>query len=162
RVYFHDMPHLWLVGDVWMQTFNKHFYYMPMFERDVRLDQLATYTFIEPRHVLPPWSSQHPSGGVSHGEQLIASVYNTLASNPALFARSLLLILYDEHGGFSDRVGPPGPPGWQEPCPGIRHEVVAPDDARAAGVGREDGYGFTTLGPRVPAVVVSPWIEKGS
>jgi phospholipase C len=99
---------------------------------------------------------------VSHGEKLIATVYNALASNPAVFARSLLLVVYDEHGGFYDHVIPPGHPGWQDQCPGIHHEVVAPDDARAAGVGREDGYDFTTLGPRVPAVVVSPWIEKGS
>lgn len=162
RVYFHDMPHLWLTGDAWVQTFNEHFYYMHHFERDVRMDQLATYTFIEPQHVLPPWSSQHPSGGVSHGEKLIASVYNALASNPAVFARSLLLIVYDEHGGFYDHVVPPGHPGWQAQCPGVRHEVLSPDDARGAGKGGEQGYDFTTLGPRVPAVVVSPWIEKGS
>jgi phospholipase C len=162
RVYFHDMPHLWLTGDAWMQTFNRHFYYMHAFERDVRLGQLATYTFIEPQHILPPWSSQHPSGGVSHGERLIASVYNTLAANPAVFARSLLLIVYDEHGGFYDHVIPPGHAGWQEQCPSIPHEVVPPDDARGSGEGGEAGYGFTTLGPRVPAVVVSPWIEKGS
>jgi phospholipase C len=162
RVYFHDMPHLWLTGDAWMQAFGAHFYYMRAFERDVRADQLATYTFIEPQHVLPPWSSQHPSGGVSHGEELIASVYNTLVSNPAVFAKSLLLIVYDEHGGFYDHVIPPGHPGWQEQCPGVHHEVVAPDDARGKGTGSEDGYDFTTLGPRVPAVVVSPWIDKGS
>ena len=162
RVYFHDMPHLWLTGDAWMQTLNRHFYYMPAFERDVRADQLATYTFIEPQHILPPWSSQHPSGGVSHGEKLIASVYNTLVENPAVFARSLLLIVYDEHGGFYDHVVPPGHPGWQEQCPGVHHEVLAPDGARGSGEGREAGYDFTTLGPRVPAVVVSPWIEKGS
>jgi phospholipase C len=162
RVYFHDMPHLWLAGDAWTKTFSGHFQFMRAFEHDVRADELPTYSFIEPQHVIPPWSSQHPSAGVSHGEKLIASVYNTLAANPRVFQKSLLLVVYDEHGGFYDHVIPPGHPGWREQCPGIEYAVVTPDDARGNGDGRERGYAFDTLGPRVPAVVVSPWIEKGS
>ena len=160
RVYFHDMPHLWLAGDVWTKTFSGHLRFMKAFADDVRADRLATYSFVEPQHVIPPWSSQHPAGGVSHGEKLIASLYNTLVSNPRVFEKSLLLIVYDEHGGFYDHVVPPGYPGWRAQYPGIDHEVVPPDDAR--GTGSENGYAFDTLGPRVPAVVVSPWIEKGS
>jgi phospholipase C len=162
RVYFHDMPHLWLAGDVWTKTFSGHLHFIGAFEGDVRADRLATYTFIEPQHVIPPWSSQHPSAGVSHGERLIASIYNILASEPRVFEKSLLLIVYDEHGGFYDHVIPPGHPGWKEQCPGIDYEVLTPDAARGKGAGRENGYAFDTLGPRVPAVVVSPWIERGS
>jgi phospholipase C len=162
RVYFHDMPHLWLAGDAWTKTFSGHLQFMGAFAGDVRADRLATYTFIEPQHIIPPWSSQHPSAGLSHGEKLIASVYNTLVSEPRVFEKSLLLIVYDEHGGFYDHVIPPGHPGWKEQCPGIDHEVVTPDDARGKGRGRENGYAFDSLGPRVPAVVVSPWIERGS
>jgi phospholipase C len=162
RVYFHDMPHLWLAGDAWTKTFSGHFQLMGAFGNDVRKDQLASYTFIEPQHIIPPWSSQHPSAGVSHGEKLIASIYNTLVSNPRVFEKSLLLIVYDEHGGFYDHVIPPGHPGWKEQCAGIDYQVVTPDDAQGTGHGRERGYAFDTLGPRVPAVVVSPWIEKGS
>jgi phospholipase C len=162
RVYFHDMPHLWLTGDAWMKMFSSHFSFMPGFERDVRADQLASYTFIEPQHLIPPWSSQHPSGGVSHGEELIARVYNTLVSNPKVFRKSLLLIVYDEHGGFYDHVIPPGHPGWEAQCPEVEYAIVRPDAARGVGYGRENGYDFSTLGPRVPAVVISPWIERGS
>ncbi len=162
RVYFHDMPHLWLTGDAWMKAFSSHFSRIAGFERDVRADQLPTYSFLEPQHVVPPWSSQHPIGGVSHGEELIARVYNTLVSNPTVFEKSLLVIVYDEHGGFYDHVIPPGHLGWEEQCPGVRYEVVRPDGARGVGQGREAGYDFSTLGPRVPAVVVSPWIERGS
>ncbi len=162
RVYFHDMPHLWLAGDAWTRTFSGHLQFMGAFEGDVRADRLATYTFIEPQHVIPPWSSQHPSAGVSHGERLIAAIYGILASEPRVFEKSLLLVVYDEHGGFYDHVVPPGYAGWKDQCPGIDHEVVTPDDARGKGAGRENGYAFDTLGPRVPAVVVSPWIERGS
>jgi phospholipase C len=162
RVYLHDVPHLWLAGDAWTKTFSGHFRFIGAFEHDVGRDQLATYTFIEPRHILPPCSSQHPSAGVSHGERLIADVYNTLASSPRVFNKSLLLVVYDEHGGFYDHVIPPGHPGWRDQCPDIDYEVVRPDDALGRGEGRERGYAFRTLGPRVPAVVVSPWIERGS
>jgi phospholipase C len=162
RVYFHDMPHLWLAGDAWTKTFSGHFRFVRTFEHDVQTDNLATYTFIEPQHILPPWSSQHPSGGVSHGERLIASLYNTLVSNPRVFDKSLFLIVYDEHGGFYDHVIPPGHSGWKDSCPGIEYEVVSPDSARGVGEGRENGYAFDSLGPRVPAVVISPWIDRGS
>jgi phospholipase C len=162
RLYFHDMPHVWLAGDTWTKTFGGHLHFMGAFAHDVASDQLATYSFIEPQHIIPPWSSQHPSAGVSHGERLIADLYNTLVSNPRVFAKSLFLIVYDEHGGFYDHVIPPGHPGWKEQCPGVEYEVVRPDDARGSGDGREKGYAFDTLGPRVPAVVVSPWIERGS
>jgi hypothetical protein len=33
----------------------------------VKNDTLPVYSFIEPRHVIPPWNSQHPFWGVSHG-----------------------------------------------------------------------------------------------
>ena len=162
RIYFHDLPHLWLAGDTWTKTFGGHFHFMGAFASDVAADRLATYSFLEPQHILPPWSSQHPSGGVSHGEKLIANVYNALVANPRVFRKSLLLIVYDEHGGFYDHVVPPGHPGWKEQCPGVEHEVVRPDEAVGVGTGSENGYAFDTLGPRVPAVVVSPWIERGS
>jgi phospholipase C len=67
------------------------------------------------------------------------------------------VIVYDEHGGFYDHVVPPGHAGWRAACPKNTYEVVRPDDALGDG-----GYAFDTLGPRVPAVVVSPWIDRGS
>src|SRR5260370_32640598 len=54
----------------------------------------------------------------------------------------MLIIAYDEHGGFYDHVPPPAalPTGW---------------------TGQVHGFKFDQLGPRVPAVVVSPWIPGG-
>jgi phospholipase C len=151
RVYYHDIPHLYLTGDVWTKSFKGQLRSIRHFARDVMADELPVYTFLEPRHVLPPWNSQHPFMGVSHGEELIARVYNELVANPRVFRKSLLVIVYDEHGGFFDHVVPPGHPGCE------RDERVV-----AASAPAKNGYDFTTLGPRVPAVVVSPWIERGS
>ncbi|MFO0738802.1 MAG: alkaline phosphatase family protein [Labilithrix sp.] len=152
RVYYHDIPHLWLTGDAWVKAFSAQQRRIGHFARDVRNDELPVYTFIEPRHVIPPWNSQHPFMGVSHGEQLIARVYNELIANPRVFEKTLLLIVYDEHGGFYDHVVPPGHPGSEL----ADHRVIVPSGPSA------EGFEFDRLGPRVPAVLVSPWIERGT
>lgn len=156
RVYYHDVPHLWITGDVWAKAFASEHRRIHRFRQDVQSDSLPAYSFIEPRHVLPPWNSQHPFWGVSHGEELIARVYNDLVENPRVFEKTLLLVVYDEHGGFYDHVVPPGHAGWNEHVAGIAHEVLAPTARRAP------EFDFSRLGPRVPAVAISPWIERGS
>jgi phospholipase C len=67
-------------------------------------------------------------------------VYNALRTNEALWKTTLLVVLYDEHGGFYDHVPPPG--------------TVAPDDCT-------DEFKFDSLGVRVPAILVSPWVDSG-
>jgi phospholipase C len=93
----------------------------------------------------------------ARGEALIASVYESLRANPALFERSLLLITYDEHGGLYDHVPPPT-------------GVPAPGDGRGLGARLGEAilhrtaksFDFTMLGVRVPAVVVSPYVAAGT
>src|SRR5262249_6128532 len=79
----------------------------------------------------------------------IAEVYMRIKRNPKLWASTALLIVYDEHGGLYDHVVPPG-------CP--------PDNFTASanntGTGME--FKFDRLGVRVPAILVSPWIPKGT
>jgi phospholipase C len=86
--------------------------------------------------------SQHPLGSVAAGERLIKKVYEAIRNSPH-WESSLLIITYDEHGGFYDHVAPPpaGPTGKK---------------------GSEHGFMFDQLGPRVPAVVVSPFVAKGT
>jgi phospholipase C len=111
------------------------------------------YVFIEPDHSIITGSrlcdSQHPPGRVIAGEQLIKYVYDAISQSP-LWEKSALLIVYDEHGGFFDRRSPP--------------EVVAPGD-KALNAHKAEyphAFDFRRLGPRVPAVIVSPWIEAGT
>lgn len=87
----------------------------------------------------------HPPLPLAFGEDLLRRVYLALTSNPAKWARTMLVICYDEHGGFFDHVAPPDmrfkPPvgsNWSDPSP------------------------FGTLGVRVPGLVVSPLVEPGS
>jgi hypothetical protein len=56
----------------------------------------------------------------------------------------LLVVLYDEHGGFFDHVSPPD-------------SVPNPDGKNST----NPSFNFTRLGVRVPAILVSPFVEKG-
>lgn len=106
------------------------------------------YTFIEPSYgevsgSYAGGSSQHPMDGVSGGETIIANVYNAIRNSP-LWNQSVLIITYDEHGGFYDHMAP-GTVTW-------------PNDGSNSSSLNEYGFTFTTYGVRVPAVVVSPYL----
>jgi phospholipase C len=122
------------------------------------------YTFIEPNfgasfhapqdksNLGPTYkggSSQHPEDNPYGGEALIKFVYETIFNSP-LCDTSMLIIVYDEHGGFYDSVKPPS--------------VVPPCDKVPKGQENLNSYcfDFSRLGVRVPAVIVSPLIHKGT
>lgn len=94
-------------------------------------------------------SAQHPEDDPSGGEGLIKAVYEAIRQSP-VWDTSLLIVLYDEHGGFYDSVkpGPAAPPG--DPVP-HRQRGLNPF-----------GFDFATYGVRVPAVVISPRIPRGT
>jgi phospholipase C len=107
------------------------------------------YTFIEPNYgdilngTYQGGTSQHPLDGVAHGEALIKTVYEAIRKSPH-WNKSLLIVTWDEHGGFYDHVAPP--------------PAVAPGDAGPGSTYNKHGFTFEQLGVRVPAVVVSPWV----
>jgi phospholipase C len=110
------------------------------------------YTFIEPHYgdltsTYAGSSSQHPMDDVYGGEHLLAAVYAAIRNSP-YWHTSLLIITYDEHGGFYDSVDPPG---------GAR----APGDNPSYGYSTH-GFTFERYGVRVPAIVVSPLIPAGT
>jgi phospholipase C len=126
------------------------------FLSDCAAGTLPHYSFVEPNYsdhmgdagaILA--SDQHPDHHVQEGERFIASVYNAIHANPALWETTALLVVYDEHGGIYDHVPPPA-------C--VADGFVAqPADTHT---GRP--FLFDRLGVRVPAVLVSPWIPKGT
>ena len=111
------------------------------------------YTFIEPNYgdvtdgTYSHGSSQHPMDGVYGGETLVKATYEALRASP-LWDSSVLIITYDEHGGFYDSATPGRavPPGDGNP--------ISPD-------ANKHGFAFDQYGVRVPAIVVSPLTAKG-
>jgi phospholipase C len=115
------------------------------FMDDCNNGNLPDYSFVEPNysdHGNLLASDQHPDHNVISGENFIADVYNHIRKSP-LWENTLLLIVYDEHGGTYDHVYPPKitPDGITDPI---------------------SGFQFDRLGIRVPAIFISPWIDSGT
>ncbi len=143
-IYYGDIPVSLALRHLWGSL--DHFKGFEKFHSDVENGELANYSFIEPRYMdFLEWKAadEHPPHDVKIGEYLIAEVYDTLRGS-SFWEKSLLVVLYDEHGGFFDRVPPPG--GAPNP------------DGK---VSTDPAFDFTRLGLRVPALLVSPYIEKG-
>ena len=149
-IYYHDQTLTMSLPSL-VQNQAQFFGNINQFVQDCRNDQLPAYCFIEPRYNRQdidgdyfPANDQHPDHDVAEGEKLIKQVYLALRSNPRVWESSLLVILYDQHGGIYDHVPPP--------------ICVAPDNLAC----EQPAFDFTRLGVRVPAVLVSPYIEAGT
>ena len=123
------------------------------FATDLQGPYPYAYTFIEPNYgdassgSFKGGSSQHPMDPMGRGEALIKATYEAIRNSPH-WERSLLIITYDEHGGFYDSV---------EPGAAIPPGDGSPQDLSMNSM----GFMFDRYGVRVPAVVVSPLIPQG-
>jgi phospholipase C len=121
-------------------------------------NDLPAYSFLEPRFAnsaggdgQPAFSAsdQHPDHNVKEGEALIQTVFRAIWGNVKVRNSTLLVIVYDEHGGTYDHVRPPttvNPDGktWTNTPPSL-----------------DPSFDFSRLGVRVPAVLISPYIPAG-
>jgi phospholipase C len=115
------------------------------FLEDAKAGRLPEVVYIDPAFG-PGGNDDHPPHHPIDGQELIATVYQALATSPQWKHLVMFLITYDEHGGFFDHVSPP---------------MTTDDTATAwAGMGR-DVTGFTQLGFRVPSMLVGPYIKPG-
>ncbi len=111
---------------------------------DIRDEKLPDVAWIDPNFVnLGGFSGaddDHPPTDVMAAQSFVLKIYEMLRSRPALWQRTMLAIVYDEHGGFYDH---------RHPGDGLPREFTE----RAE---------FGTFGPRVPAIVVSPFVGRGA
>jgi phospholipase C len=128
--------------------------YEGSFAADAAAGRLANYNFIIPRFAGSttdgPPTTMHPPQDVRPGDQLVAHVYAALRAGPQ-WARSLLVVTFDEHGGYFDHAAPAvavNPDGINSPAPG--------DTASFA-----PQFAFDRLGLRVPALLASPYLPRG-
>jgi phospholipase C len=121
------------------------------FEADLGGAFPYNYVFIEPSynllHDYKGSTSQHPLDDVRLGEGLIKSTYEAIRNSP-LWESSMLIIIWDEHGGFYDHAIPP--------------PAVAPGDTQPSTGHNKFGFTFEQYGPRVPGIVISPWIPRNT
>jgi phospholipase C len=128
--YFNDLPFLALFRDLpasGLRSFVNDFF------DDAAAGTLPAATFIDPGFLI---NDDHPPHHPIRGQAFLGSIYAALAASPQ-WENSLLVITYDEAGGFFDHVSPP---------------LVADDRAEE---------GFDQLGFRVPTVVAGPYVKAG-
>jgi phospholipase C len=118
------------------------------FEADVAAGLLPQVSWV----LAPLVSSEHPPAPVEYGEVVAARVLNDLVSNPDVWAKTALIITYDENGGFFDHVPPPTAPAGTAG----EYLTASPLPSEAGGVTGPIGLGF-----RVPTLVVSPFSRGG-
>jgi phospholipase C len=110
-----------------------------------RAGKLSPVTYIEPNITdLPSGddNDDHPPSDIHNGQQLIGRVYNALRDSPH-WPSTLFIVTYDEAGGFFDHV--------------------FPADGEAAPLCNDpQGRPVTHYGLRVPALVISPWVERAA
>jgi phospholipase C len=130
---------------LWHISLDGHFRGFDEFLSDCAGNSLPQYSFVEPDFLGASANDAHPPHDVTFGEEFLAAIWNAVSRSPA-WPGILLLIAYDEHGGCFDHVLPPS-------------NAVPPDRASSPGHG---GFDFKRFGVRVPAVVVSPFIQRGT
>jgi phospholipase C len=142
KSYFHDLPQSAVLLHQRKPENAARYFSIDYFFQDARGSEpdFPSFAFIEPDFNGIDESDDHPPHDIMKAQKLIADVYNAIRSNEPLWESTLLVLLYDEHGGFYDHVTPP--------------PAVAPDE-------HQEEYSFLQLGIRVPAVLVSPWVEAG-
>lgn len=101
------------------------------FFEDAERGSLPNFSVIDPDFLV---NDDHPNHNLKLGQIFVHSIYEAMAKSPQ-WSRSLLVVTYDEHGGFFDHVPPP----------------VAPDTDDA----------FRRFGFRVPTFVVGPTVKRG-
>ncbi len=142
RDYYHDVSQTWSLQRLQTDANKANFYSFGQFGTDAKNGQLPNYSFIEPKYfsLFGEANDQHPPHDIRAGEALIADVYISLRDSP-LWEKTLLVVLYDEHGGTYDHVTP--------------SPATAPDAYTSQ-------FAFNRYGLRVPAVLISPFIPKGT
>lgn len=119
------------------------------FGDDIAAGRLPQVSWI----VAPQALSEHADAHPPAGEDLTARLLAKLAAHPAVWAKTVFILNYDEGGGFFDHVPPPVPPVVGDGSDGASN---VPWDKELHTDGKPIG-----LGLRVPIIVVSPWSRGG-
>jgi len=142
RVYAAGLPFFALMPRMAPLILTGHFRALSELENDVKNERAEDWPqviFIEPDYYdcpvhFQPSCDNHAPLAMAPGEEFVADVYRSLTANAAKWSRSVLLLTYDEHGGFFDHVPP------------LRISYRNPN-----------GVTFNTTGPRTPTIVAGPY-----
>ncbi|KAI9594400.1 phosphoesterase family-domain-containing protein [Syncephalis fuscata] len=152
HIYFHDVPTALAMRELRSPKNLLKLRLINRFYQHAREGRLPALSMIEPRYLdtkLFPANDNHPPHDSRYSEKLIKDVYEALRASPT-WNKTLLIFTYDEHGGYYDHVPTP------------LANVPSPDGKTGVKGESGEGFRFDRLGIRVPTILISPWIRRGS
>jgi phospholipase C len=148
RYYFSDLPFLALWGQKYLPASSPY----PQFLADAAAGTLPNFSAVDPRFEdegSGTSGDDHPLSDLRAGDSFLSEVFHALANGPK-WSSTLLIINYDEWGGFFDHVAPP------RVAPG--NQTLDTQDVVRNAKGR---ITKVLAGFRVPCIIASPF-TKGS
>jgi phospholipase C len=136
RYYFNNVPYLALWGFKYLFSTSL----FSDFLADAASGNLPAVSFVDPNYTVlddGTGNDDHPHADIRNGDAFLCQVFNAVANGPN-WANTVLIVLFDEWGGFFEHVPPP--------------RVIAPNT-----VDPDLVNGAALLGFRIPAVVASPF-----
>jgi phospholipase C len=150
RVYHDGFSFFCLYPRAWKHVLSDNFRDFEDYFHDMQVEPIDSgpqVIIVEPSygdapHIGPDHpNDNHPPLAIGWGEDFLRRAYQAATVNPARWSKTVLIYYYDEHGGFHDHVPPPA----------IGYQTRG-----------NPAHTFESLGPRVPAIVVSPLVDRGS
>ena len=140
RYYAYDVPFLALWGAKYVPITGTY----PEFLADAAAGTLPAVSFVDPKFLDEGSGSSaddHPHADIRAGQAFLNSIYHAVTTSPQ-WARTALIINYDEWGGFFDHVAP----------------GTAPDQSKPLDL---PGHTMGLRGFRVPCSLISPRARRG-
>lgn len=140
RYYYSDISFL----DLWGTKYAGIVHSVATFIDDCAAGTLPNVAFVDPKFLgegSGTSEDDHPHADIRNGEAFLNQIYQAVTASPN-WKHTVLIVTFDEWGGFFDHVAPP----------------LAPIPAASAAAGDTDGR----LGFRVPCIVISPLAKRAS
>ncbi|KAJ7769326.1 putative phosphatidylglycerol specific phospholipase C [Mycena metata] len=119
------------------------------FFQDAYLGVLPQLSYLNPSCCDLNTNSMHPDGNVSYGQIFVKQIYDAVRQGPH-WEDTLLLITYDESGGFHDHVPSP-----------LAVQTDNKSYTETAHNGQSYTFNFDRLGGRMPTWLVSSYAPEG-
>ncbi|MBV8829502.1 MAG: hypothetical protein JO108_09790 [Acidobacteriaceae bacterium] len=138
KYYFNNLPYL----AFWGLKYISSTALFSEFLTSAAAGTLPSVSFIDPRYTIlddGTGNDDHPHADIRNGEAFLSEIYRAVATGPA-WSKTVLIITFDEWGGFFEHVAPP------RLTPATAHDLDT-----------DQVNGQVLLGFRVPTVIVSPF-----
>jgi phospholipase C len=150
RVYHDGLSFFSFYPKLWHYVLGDNFRDYEYLYRDLlneNPDTAPQVIIVEPSYQdAPHIGPDHPNDNhaplaIGWGEDFLRRTYEAVIANSDRWANTVMAVYYDEHGGFYDHVPPPS----------IPYTITG-----------NSPYQFSSLGPRIPGIIISPFVEQGS